>query len=100
MAGADQVDNEIEGREGPQPSSGAGSQASSAAGPQPSSGAGPQPSFGVPQLKRPIDLEDAGERAQKRRRPGNLRIGLEKIGFWPGNRGGMGISPYHVHEVA
>ena len=29
-----------------------------------------------------------------------MRVPLEKIGFWPGNRGGLGLSPYHVHGVA
>ena len=33
-------------------------------------------------------------------KPGSVRIPLDQIGFWPGNRGGLGISPYHVHEVA
>ena len=30
----------------------------------------------------------------------SVRVDLDKIGFWPHNRGGLGISPYHVHEVA
>ena len=29
-----------------------------------------------------------------------VRIPLEKIGFWPGNRGGNGVGSFHVHEVA
>ena len=45
------------------------------------------------------DLDHAG-RAHTHIIAGNLRIRLEKIGFWPGNRSGMGIVPYHVHEVA
>ena len=51
-------------------------------------------------MKRPHDIEDAGDRAQRQRRPGLVRIPLDKIGFWPGNRGGLGISAHHVHEVA
>ena len=31
---------------------------------------------------------------------GDSRIGLDSIGFWPGNRGGAGVSANHVHEVA
>ena len=31
---------------------------------------------------------------------GYVRVDLDKIGFWPNNRGGMGINPYMVHEVA
>ena len=27
-------------------------------------------------------------------------IPLDKICFWPGNRGGLGISAHHVHDVA
>ena len=53
-----------------------------------------------PSEKRTRALEDAGDRAQKKRKAGLMRVPLEKIGFWPGNRGGLGISPYHVHEVA
>ena len=45
-------------------------------------------------------LEDASDRAQKQRKPGNTRIPLDKIGFRPDNRGGAGCSSHHVHEVA
>ena len=45
-------------------------------------------------------LEDAGDRAQKRRKQGMVRIPLDKIGFWPDNRGGLGMSSHHLHEVA
>ena len=31
---------------------------------------------------------------------GQCRIELKHIGFWPGNRGGLGINSHHVHEVA
>ena len=31
---------------------------------------------------------------------GHVRIPLEELGFLPENRGGMGLSPHHVHEVA
>ena len=45
-------------------------------------------------------LEDGSDRAQKHRKVGNMRIHLDKIGFWPDNRGGVGCQSYHVHEVA
>ena len=45
-------------------------------------------------------IEDAGDRAQKRRKMGHMRISLDRIGFWDGNRGGLGISAHHAHEVA
>ena len=45
-------------------------------------------------------IADAGDRARTHRKPGYVRVDVDKIGFWPGNRGGMGINPYHVHEVA
>ena len=51
-------------------------------------------------MKRPHELEDAGDRAQKHRKPGLVRICLDEIGFWPNNRGGMGLCSHHVHEVA
>ena len=45
-------------------------------------------------------VEDAGDRAQKHRKAGLVRISLDRIAFWPDNRGGMGLSSHHVHEVA
>ena len=45
-------------------------------------------------------LEDAGDKAQHHHMPGSARISLDRIGYWPGNRGGLGISSHHVHEVA
>ena len=50
-------------------------------------------------ILEPVDTDHA-ERAQALRISGTTRIHLNKIGFWPGNRSGMGILPYHVHEVA
>lgn len=50
--------------------------------------------------KREIDIEGAADRAAKRRKHGEQRIPLRLITFWPDNRGGLGISSYHVHEVA
>ena len=46
------------------------------------------------------NLECASDRAQKKRRAGVVRIGLEQMLFWPDNRGGMGVSGHHLHEVA
>ena len=45
-------------------------------------------------------LEDSFDRAQKHRKVGTARLKLDAIGFHPSNRGGSGISPYHVPEVA
>jgi len=45
------------------------------------------------------DRLDHADRANQHRQSGLLRIHLKKIGFWPGNRSGMGILPVHVHEV-
>ena len=50
-------------------------------------------------MKR-TSLEDASDRAAKYLKSGTFRMPLSQIGFHPDNRGGMGISPYHVHEVA
>ena len=44
--------------------------------------------------------EDAGDRAQRLRNTGLIRVQLRKIGFWPDNRGTLGISSYHAMEVA
>ena len=51
-------------------------------------------------MKRAHAIEDAGDRAQKHRKTGLVRIPLDKIGFWQHNRGGIGINSHHVHEVA
>ena len=51
-------------------------------------------------MKRDLPLEDAADRARKKRKCALMRVPLEKIGFWPGNRGGLGCSAYHIHEVA
>ena len=45
-------------------------------------------------------LEDAQDRAQKHRKVGCVRLSLKLLGFHPLNRGGAGIDPFHVHEVA
>ena len=48
--------------------------------------------------KRP--LEDLLDRAHKHRKIGTVRLNTDLIGFHPSNRGGAGLLPYHVHEVA
>ena len=50
-------------------------------------------------MKRGL-LEDAGDRAERYRSTGECRILLKKIAFWDSNRGGIGASGHHVHEVA
>ena len=49
-------------------------------------------------MKRPID--DAGDRAYSHQKQGLVRIPLPHLGFWPGDRGGIGVCAFHVHEVA
>ena len=44
-------------------------------------------------------MEDACDRAHKMRVSGDVRIGLDQIGFWNINRGGMGLASHHLHEV-
>ena len=48
----------------------------------------------------PHQLEDAGDRAQSFRESALRRIHLDELGIYPNNRGGTGIIPHHVHEVA
>jgi len=43
--------------------------------------------------------EELAESTDKYRIPGLVRVPLDQIGFWPGNRMG-GCCPHHVHEVA
>jgi hypothetical protein len=47
-----------------------------------------------------IPIEDAGDRAAKHKGSLTSRIPLGLIGFYPGNRGGLGMDCYHVHQVA
>ena len=46
------------------------------------------------------DLQTPGDRAAKRRKTGLIRILVHQLGFHEGNRGGLGIAPTHVHEIA
>jgi len=53
-----------------------------------------------PPVKRQLVAVDAGDRAMTYRKPGQQRVLVKEIGFWPNNRGTLGISSRHVHEVA
>ena len=59
---------------------------------------GPQPTG----TKRKAEsLADSGDRAANYRKPGgNCRFDLERLAFHPDNRGGLGCSAWHAHEVA
>ena len=48
---------------------------------------------------QPTSLETPDDRAAKHRKVGTERIPLPALGFSEKNRGGMGISSWHVHEV-
>ena len=39
-----------------------------------------------------VEVEDAVDRAMRYRKYDKSRVPLEQIGFWPGNRGGVGIN--------
>ena len=47
-----------------------------------------------------VDVEDAVDRAMRKRKLGSQRIDLDRIGFWPDNKGGAGVSSRHIHEIA
>ena len=51
-------------------------------------------------MSEDVEVEDAADRAQRKRKYGVIRVDPKKIGFWPGNRGGTGINSRHVHEIA
>ena len=46
-----------------------------------------------------VDLEDAADRAERHRKHAQQRVNLRQVGFWPKNRGGVGVSSTHIHEV-
>ena len=46
-----------------------------------------------------VDIEDAADRAERKRKHGTQRVPLHHIGFWPANRGGVGVSSTHIPEV-
>ena len=54
---------------------------------------------GVP-MSEGVEVEDAADRAERKRNYGTVRVPANKIGFWPGNRGRTGINSIHVHEIA
>ncbi len=54
---------------------------------------------GVPSSEG-VEAIDAVDRADRKRTYGTVRVPGNKIGFWPGNRGGTGINSRHVHEIA
>ena len=47
-----------------------------------------------------VEVEDAVDRAMRHRHLEATRISFRRIGFWPGNRGGVGINTRQVHHVA
>jgi hypothetical protein len=51
-------------------------------------------------MKRKSPYEDALARAQQYRKPFLARVNLTEIGFSEMNRGGEGVCPHHVHELA
>jgi len=57
-----------------------------------------------PPVKRQLvarsQVEDAGDRAMTYRKAEQFRVQLKEIGFWPNNRGRLGISSQHCHAVA
>ena len=46
------------------------------------------------------EIDDAGDRARSYSKGGPVRIQLEEISFWHGNRGNSGVIGYHVHRIA
>ena len=51
-------------------------------------------------MKRESPYEDALARAQQYRKPFLARVNLTEIGLSGTNRGGEGVCPHHVHELA
>ena len=47
----------------------------------------------------PSVIEDALDRAQRHREIGLTRRSVDDIGFLSCNRGSLGLSAYHIHEV-
>ena len=50
-------------------------------------------------IGRAVEVEDAVDRAMRYRNFDKSRVDFSSIGFWPGNRGGVGISSKQVHNV-
>ena len=47
-----------------------------------------------------VQLTDPSDRARSYRVPGVVRIPLSQLGFYAHNRGGLGVDPFHVSEIA
>ena len=54
---------------------------------------------GVGEKRKETVLVDPVSRAQALRHQGQMRIDLDLIGFYGPNRGGLGVSGFHSHEV-
>ena len=46
-----------------------------------------------------VKVLSPADRAEQFRIPGEMRVPVDKMGFLRCNRGGLGISPSHVHEI-
>ena len=53
---------------------------------------------GVPSSEGVQEM-DAVDRADRKRKYSTSRVPVHKIGYWPGNRGGTGINPNHIHDM-
>jgi hypothetical protein len=51
-------------------------------------------------MQRKSPYDDALARAKQYCKPDLARVNLDEIGFWERNRGGEGVCPHHVHEIA
>ena len=52
----------------------------------------------VQRANEQVEVEDAANRAERKRKHATIRVPLNQIGFYPANRGGVGVSSTHIHE--
>ena len=52
----------------------------------------------VQRANEQVEVEDAANKAERKRKHATIRVPQNQIGFYPANRGGVGVSPTHIHE--
>ena len=50
-------------------------------------------------LAKPLPTDSPSDRGERFRVEGIQRIPAKKLGFLPENRGSLGITPFHAHEI-
>ena len=53
----------------------------------------------VQRANEQVEVEDAANREERKLKHCTIRVPHNQIGYWPANRGGVGVSSTHIPEV-